>query len=229
MLLIYQPGPVATFSPLNITSFGNFFRSHNYGGYSNTLNTFMDHHFEGEAPAQRHIKHYPAVVYTGVYYNATFEGTVEDGGTVYLQGTRGRDAGIILTIPFESAMARAVSVGITVQPELDILFGEGEVPTLNHEHASYIWYEIEYMIAVVLRTEDFVSITLNTARIETTYRIYRFVGDLSQNPFGEVYEDAVAALLLVYPYLVRVPAIEVEVPAVEVLPPDLPFEIGGGF
>lgn len=78
-------------------------------GYYNELNSFMDHVWDGFYTGQVRLSRFPAQIETGEDYEVRFTGTPPKAMRFTLQAES--SSGIMVKIPYASAMANAIFVG----------------------------------------------------------------------------------------------------------------------
>ena len=194
-----------TFSPINVTSYGNSFTSESGGGFRDDLANFQDHTWDGFYTGHIRWSRFPGIVWSGQYYNITARGTLPNSWLFQLQATGGNTQAVVVAIYYQDPAALNVyrwSDNSLISPLG--YSGKSLIEcSLTSSHGANQWYANDHIFQFVLRTEEPLYIAKSssvTINMEMDMDINYFFANGGTSSFI----DRFAAMLKIPSYRIRI-------------------------
>lgn len=194
-----------TFSPINVTSYGSSFKNVLGGPFRDDLANFQDHTWDGFYTGHIRWSRFPAIVWSGQYYNITSAGTLPGVLKFHLQATQGNNQPIIVSIYYQnpSLVQLLDSNGNVIQPITYQSNGSIAECQFSDPHGTNRWYDKSNIIQFVLKNESPVFVSQSTS-VQLNMYISMPITSFYATNGPTSFIDAFATMLKIPAYRIRI-------------------------
>ncbi|OMJ78805.1 hypothetical protein SteCoe_21333 [Stentor coeruleus] len=192
-----------TFSPINITSWGNTFESWKGPTFFNELQNFMDHSWSGFYTIHIKSSIYPNIIWSGQYYNISATGTLPNSMSFQLINTYNNNRPIIVAIWYQDPQTVVVYKNGVLVDEIKYSGGSIAECQLTDPHGTNRWFYEQNTLQFVMRSED-VLVIKKIASLKINMEMDMTLSDFYSTGGSIAFIDKLAAILKIPSYRIRV-------------------------
>lgn len=192
-----------TFSPINITSWGNTFESWHGPTFFNELQNFMDHSWSGFYTIHIKSSIYPNLIWSGQYYNISATGTLPNVMSFQLANTYNNNRPIIVAIWYQDPQTVVVYKNGVLVDEIKYSNGNIAECQFTDPHGTNRWFYEQNTIQFVMRSEDVLTIK-KVASLRLNMEMDMTLSEFYSTGGTVAFIDKLAAILKIPSYRIRV-------------------------